>query len=83
MKMRFRFDPLIIKQALRPMIKIKSPIYLSFKPPSALRQQTHITSMRPLACLDGDLKSGVSVADLLLIMGLKSGIVCIDYKRDS
>ncbi|PIE63436.1 MAG: hypothetical protein CSA25_00400 [Desulfobacter postgatei] len=42
------------------MIKIKSPICLSFKPPSALRQQTHITNMRPLACLDGDLKSGVS-----------------------
>ncbi len=38
------------------MIKIKSPIYLSFK--------------SPLACLDGDLKSGVSVADLILIMGL-------------
>ncbi len=26
--------------------------------------------MRPLACLDGDLKSGVSVAGLILIMGL-------------
>ncbi len=26
--------------------------------------------MRPLACLDGDLKSSVSVADLILIMGL-------------
>ncbi|PIE62130.1 MAG: hypothetical protein CSA25_06550 [Desulfobacter postgatei] len=26
--------------------------------------------MRSLACLDGDLKSGVSVADLILIMGL-------------
>ncbi len=39
------------------MIKIKSPIYLSFK--------------SPLACLDGGLKSGVSVANLILIMGLK------------
>ncbi len=37
----------------------------------SLRQRTHITNMRPLACLDGDLKSGVSVADLILIMGLK------------
>ncbi len=61
--MRFHFDSLITKQALksvrwefRPMIKIK---------------RTHITNMRPLACLDGDLKSGVSVADLILIMGLK------------
>jgi hypothetical protein len=27
--------------------------------------------MLPLACLDGDLKSGASVADLILIMGLK------------
>jgi hypothetical protein len=26
--------------------------------------------MLPLACLDGDLKSGASVADLILIMGL-------------
>ncbi len=52
------------------MIKIKSPIYLSFKSPSALRQSTHITNMRPLACLDGDLKSGVSVLDLILIIGL-------------
>jgi hypothetical protein len=26
-----------------------------------------------LACLDGDLKSGASVADLILIMGLKFG----------
>ncbi len=33
-------------------------------------ERTHITNMRPLACLDGDLKSGVSVADLILIMGL-------------
>ncbi|PIE62157.1 MAG: hypothetical protein CSA25_06535 [Desulfobacter postgatei] len=57
---------------LRPMIKIKSSIYLSFKPSSALRQQTHINNMRLLACLDGDLKSGVSVADLILIMGLSS-----------
>ncbi len=54
------------------MLKIKSPICLSFKSPSALRQRTHITNMRPLACLDGDLKSGVSVADLILIMGLSN-----------
>jgi hypothetical protein len=27
---------------IRPMIKIKSPTCLSFKPPSALRQRTHI-----------------------------------------
>jgi len=27
--------------------------------------------MLPLACLDGDLKSGASVADLILIMGLR------------
>jgi hypothetical protein len=26
--------------------------------------------MLPLACLDGDLKSGASVADLILTMGL-------------
>ncbi len=41
---------------IRPMVKIKSPVCLSLKP--------------PLACLGGDLKSGVSVADLILIMGL-------------
>jgi hypothetical protein len=27
--------------------------------------------MLPLACLDGDLKSGASMADSILIMGLK------------
>jgi hypothetical protein len=30
--------------------------------------------MLPLACLDGDLKSGASVADLILIMGLTWGV---------
>ena len=45
---------------------------MSFKPPSALRQRIHITNMLPLAGLDGDLKSGTSVADLILIMGLSS-----------
>ena len=55
------------------MVKIKSPICLSFKPPSALRQWTHISNMLPLACLDGDLKSGASVADLILTMGLRWG----------
>ncbi len=68
--MRFRFDPLIIKHALRPMVKIKSPIYLSFKPHSALRQRTDIPNISPLACLDGDLKSDASVVDLILSMGL-------------
>ena len=58
---------------LRPMVKIKSPICLSFKPPSALPQWTHISNMLPLACLDGDLKSGASVADLILTMGLITG----------
>ncbi len=73
--MRFRFDPLIIKQALRPMIKKKSPICLSFKPLWALRQRTDIPNMFPLACLDGDLKSGVFVADLILAMGLTGSTI--------
>jgi len=30
--------------------------------------------MLPLACLDGNLKSGASVADLILIMGLSSSL---------
>ncbi len=41
---------------IRPMVKIKSPICLSFKPSPA--------------CLDGDLKSGASAADLIVTMGL-------------
>ncbi len=66
--MKFRFDPLIIKQALRAIIKIKSHIYLSFKRLWALRQRRHILNRLPLVCLDGDF--GVSVADLILRMGL-------------
>ncbi len=56
---------------LRPMIRIKPPIYLSFKSPSALRQRTHISNMRPLAplaYLDGDLKSGAALGALILTM---------------
>ncbi|PIE63039.1 MAG: hypothetical protein CSA25_02290, partial [Desulfobacter postgatei] len=56
---------------LRPMIKIKTPICLSIKPPSALRQRTHISNMRLLACLDGDLKLGTALGALILIVGLK------------
>ena len=36
-----------IRPMVRPMIKIKSPICLSFKPPSALRQRIHM----PIASL--------------------------------
>ncbi len=57
------------------MIKIKSPICLHFKPPSALRQRIHISNMLLLMCLDGDLKSGASMADLILIMDLKIPLV--------
>ncbi len=55
---------------LEPMVKIKSSICFSFKPSSALRQRTDIPDMFPLACLDGDLKSGTAVTDLIVTIGL-------------
>ncbi len=56
------------QQRLRPMIKIKTPICLSFKLPSALRQRTD--TYIEYASLDGDLKSGADLGALILIMGL-------------
>ncbi len=41
-----------------------------------------MSNMRPLVCLDGDLKSGASVADLILTMDLKKrGRVSIRKKH--
>jgi hypothetical protein len=34
--------------------------------------------MLPLASLDGDLKSGASIADFILIMGLKYTFMCVE-----
>jgi hypothetical protein len=37
--------------------------------------------MLPLACLAGDLKSGASVADLILTMGLTPKFLCPQIKK--